>query len=192
MAKGGSRFGAGRPGYRLKEVHTRSIDVRRWHRDGLLDGSYFGWQWSDPETGQQTASIGVHPGAHSVTLSYTVGGEQRQPTIGLTTTSCTFGGSRVWFQCPRCHGRCAKLFLRGGHFRCRQCQQISYQSQSEDQIGRLWREQAKIESRLGVNLSRPKFMRQKTFDRLRERYWALEMVRDDAFCEMAARLGFVV
>ena len=192
MAKGGSRFGAGRPGYRLKEVHTRSIDVRRWHRDGLLDGSYFGWQWSDRDTGEVRSNISVYPKHQAVELSYTVAGHSFRPLIQITTTPCAFGSSRVWFQCPHCHARCAKLFLRGGHFACRKCQQISYQSQSEDQIGRLWREQAKIESRLGENLSRPKFMRQKTYDRLRARYWALEMARDDAFCEMAARLGFVV
>lgn len=192
MPKGGIRWGAGRPGYRLKEVHTRSIDVRRWHRDGLLKGWYFGWQWSDPETGQQTASIGVHPGAHCVTLSYTVGGEQRQPTIGLTTTSCTFGGSRLWFQCPHCHARCAKLFLRGGHFACRKCQQISYQSQSEDEIGRMWRTQAKIENRLGDHLSRPKFMRHKTYERLKARLWQIEWARDEALHEFAVRLGLTL
>jgi hypothetical protein len=134
----------------------------------------------------------AHPAAQSVTLSYTVGSEQRQPTIELTTTSCTFGGSRLWFQCPNCHARCAKLFLRGGHFACRKCQRISYQSQSEDEIGRLWRAQAKIEKRLGDRLSKPKFMRQRTYDGLRERYWQIEWAREEALYACAARLGFTL
>lgn len=46
-------------------------------------------------------------------------------------------------------------------------------------------------NRLGDSLARPQFMRQKTYDRLRERYWALEMAREDAFCEFATRLGLL-
>lgn len=190
MAKGGLRCGAGRPGYRLKDIYTRSIDVRRWQRDGLLSGGYFGWQWTDSDTGEVRSNIGVYPKHQAVELSYTVDGHSFRPLIQITTTPCAFGGSRVWFQCLRCHGRCAKLFLRGGHFRCRKCNQISYQSQSEDVIGRMWIAQAKIENRLGGGLARPKFMRQKTYDRLRERYWDLEMAREDAFCQFAMRLGF--
>ncbi len=34
----------------------RALDVRRWHRDGLLTpGRAFGWQWS--HNGEVTASI---------------------------------------------------------------------------------------------------------------------------------------
>lgn len=190
MAKGGMRCGAGRPGYRLKDIHTRSIDVRRWHRDGLLKSHYFGWQWTDSVSGEVRSNIGVYPKHRAVELSYTVDGHSFRPLIQITTTPCAFGGSRVWFQCPRCHGRCAKLFLRGGHFRCRKCNQISYQSQSEDVIGRMWIAQAKIENRLGDDLTRPKFMRQKTYDRLLERHWQCEAARDDALVAFMARWGF--
>lgn len=190
MAKGGSRLGAGRPGYRLKDTHTRAIDVRRWQRDGLLSGGYFGWQWTDSESGEVRSNIGVHPEQDRVMLSYSANGHSFRPYIQTTTTPCTFGGSRVWFRCPRCNERCAKLFLRWGHFRCRTCNQISYRTQSEDQIGRLWIAQAKIEARLGPDLARPRFMRQKTFDQLRERYWRVEERREDAFCAFAVRLGF--
>lgn len=190
MAKGGSRWGAGRPGYRLKEIHTRAIDVRRWQRDGLLRAHYFGWQWTDSDTGEVQSKIGVSPSPGKVGLSYTVNGHAFNPVIDITTTPCTFGGARAWFRCPHCHVRCAKLFLRWGHFRCRTCQKISYQSQSEDQIGRLWRVQAKIERQLGDGLARPKFMRQKTYERLKAKYWQIEWERDTAFCEFAARLGF--
>lgn len=190
MAKGGLRWGAGRPGYRLKDIHTRAIDVRRWHRDGLLSGGPFGWQWTDSETGEIRSSIGVHPERGRIMLSYSVKGHQFLPHIQTATTPCAFGGARIWFRCPRCSRRCAKLYLRSGHFRCRTCNQISYRTQSEDLIGRLWTAQGKIEARLGPGLTRPKFMHQKTFERLRKEYWQIEERREDEFCAFAARLGF--
>lgn len=191
MGKGGMRWGAGRPGYRLKTSQTRSIDVRRWQRDKLLNCGYFGWQWSDAETGKVESSIGVESRLGGVTLIYTANGQSYRNAIDITSTPCTYGGSRPWFRCPRCYDRCAKLYLRWGHFRCRKCNQISYQSQSEDQIGRLWRAQAKIEARLGSSFTRPKHMRQATFDALCERFWQIESDRDDAFCRLVARLGFI-
>ena len=48
----------------------RSIDVRRWHRDGLLKpGHWFRWIWSTD--GQERASIGVLVKHDAVELSYT-------------------------------------------------------------------------------------------------------------------------
>lgn len=192
MPKGGMRYGAGRPGYKLKTSQTRSIDVRRWKRDGLLADGYFGWQWTDAETGEVLSSIGVDVSWGVITLIYTANGQAYRNAVNITRTPCTFGGERVWFSCPRCRQRCAKLFLRWGHFRCRSCNQIAYQSQSEDLMGRMWRAQTKIEQRLDDKLSRPKFMRHKTYERLKERYWQLEMVKEDAFCDLAARLGLIL
>lgn len=191
MPKGGMRYGAGRPGYKLKTSQTRSIDVRRWKRDGLLAGGYFGWQWTDSDTGKVESSIGVDVSYGVITLIYAANGQLYRNAVSVMTTPCTFGGERVWFSCPRCRQRCAKLFLRWGHFRCRSCNRIAYPSQSEDVIGRLWRAQSKIEARLGPRRTKPKHMRLKTFERLVDRYWQIEEQRDDAFCELVARLGFL-
>lgn len=191
MSRGGMRNGAGRPGYKLKTNQTRSIDVRRWKRDGLLVDGYFGWQWTDSDTGKVESSIGVDISYGLVTLIYTANGQSFRNPISVMRTPCTFGGERVWFGCPRCRQRCAKLFLRWGHFRCRSCSQIAYPSQSDDLIGRLWRAQAKIEARLGPRLARPKFMRQTTYEQLKDRYWQKEIARDDAFCDFAVRVGLI-
>lgn len=192
MSKGGTRWGAGRPSHKLRDCDTRAIDVRRWQREGLLKSPGFGWQWTDPDTGEVRSSISVYPQVHGIALSYETGGQPCRPFIATTTTPCHFGGSRVWFACPGCNARCARLFLRWGRFRCRTCNQITYRSQREDQIGRLWLAQAKIEARLGTNLTRPKFMRHATFIRLKSSYWDLEMAREDAFHKLAARLGFLL
>ena len=48
--------------------------------------------------------------------------------IRLTRTTCTFGGTRVWFGCPGCGTRCAVLRALGGRFRCRACHRLAYAS----------------------------------------------------------------
>lgn len=187
MSKGGMRWGAGRPSHKLRDCDTRAIDVRRWQREGLLKSLHFGWQWTDSDTGEVRSSISVYPQAHGLSLSYAISGQPYRPFIATTTTPCHFGGSRVWFTCPGCSARCARLFLRWGRFRCRACNQITYRSQREDQIGRLWLAQAKIEARLGQDLTRPKFMRLATFERLRSRFWQLEHEREMVFSDWAER-----
>jgi len=43
----------------VKAEHCRTIDVRRWQREGILQSYCMGtWQWSDPKTGERRASIG--------------------------------------------------------------------------------------------------------------------------------------
>ena len=47
----------------------RSIDIRRWQRDGLLaPGRWFDWSWM--RDGKTVASINVRVEAHRVILSY--------------------------------------------------------------------------------------------------------------------------
>jgi hypothetical protein len=162
MARGGSRWGAGRPGWHVKAEHCRSIDVRRWQREGILQPGRFGaWAWTDAETGKQVASIsyGIEPGA--VVLDYSMGGRLMHQRLSILATPCHFGGHRQWFGCPHCVRRVAVLF-----FLCRRCSRVVYASQSDDALGRMWRMQAKIERRLGEHWQRPKSMHRTTYDRL--------------------------
>ena len=126
---GGARYGAGRPGYRLKAEHTLKVDMRRWHGLGyLVDGHSFAWQWS--RGGETTGNIGVSVRVGSIRLGYTAQGQDASQTILTTTTPCRYGGARMWFQCPCCSGRAVVLLMRAGRFACRQCQKVSYSSQS--------------------------------------------------------------
>lgn len=181
MAKGGARFGAGRPGWHGKVDHCRSIDVRRFQREDMLKAGSWSWAWRDPDTGEIVSSIGIIGAATHLTLTYAIEGQSIRTHIDITRTPCKLGGARAWFHCPRCHGRVAKLHLRGGRFACRSCQQLAYACQSEDLLGRLWRQQAKIEAKLAPNWQRPKHMHQRTYERLTRRLWDLEAAREDAF-----------
>src|SRR3989338_111524 len=48
--------------------------------------------------------------------------------LQFTTTPCSFGGCRWWFQCPRCGRRTAKLYQPqpAGEFGCRLCYNLTY------------------------------------------------------------------
>ncbi len=192
MAKGGSRYGAGRPAYKVKGEQLQRVDVRVWARKGLLSGNrFFNWSWN--RGGEPTGSIGVKVTPQSaVTLEYslTYDGERRSISerVELIYKPCNFGGARPWFQCPRCARQVAVLYMRSGRFACRHCQRVAYSSQSEDVMARTWREQRRIEEKIGEDWQRPKGMRQRTYDRLMDRLAECEQRRDEAFCVAAARL----
>lgn len=158
----------------------RSLDVNRWHREGLLrPGQWFGWAWK--RDGKEEASIGVTVLTDAVELSYTIrpgteDAEKVRYTVPLTWTSCNYGGRRPWFVCPGrgCGRRVGKLYLGGKYFLCRHCYDLVYESQREDRAYRLMRKAQKIRRKLGGSASlaepfpdKPKWMHWETYDELR-------------------------
>ena len=114
----------------------RSIDVRRWKRDGLLSPHQsFGWQWS--RHGEVVASIRVRtePGRVILTYRHRSGNEdwkEESYPVYLDWTACHLGGQRPWFLCPaRGCGRRVAILYGGGIFACRHCYQLAYPSQRE-------------------------------------------------------------
>lgn len=195
MARGGQRWNAGRPGYRVKAEQLQRVDVRIWAKRGLLgNAGAFSWAWN--RGGEPTGSIGVYvhsEAALSLRYTITINDDKRDvcERITIAKTACNFGGSRAWFCCPRCPNRVAVLYMRVGRFACRRCQRVAYSSQSEDAIDRSWRNQRKLEARLGDKWQRPKGMRLNTYQRLIERLASYEEARDAAFCVRVGRLfGF--
>lgn len=192
MARGGARSGAGRPAYKLKGELLQRVDVREWARRNLLNhqGS-FGWTWT--RDGEPTGNIGVLVLPRTaVTLQYTLtfNGEVRHinDRVNLIYRACHLGGSRPWFNCPRCARQVAILYMRAGRFACRNCQIISYSSQAEDAIERAWRKQRKIEAQLGENWERPVGMRKTKYARLCAQLEAIESERDQAFAGVVQKL----
>lgn len=172
------------------------LDIRRLHRAGrLTPGSLFSWYWTNSYTGEQVGSISIFVRQHAMQLSYSWtphGGDWRSMyyDVRIERTPCHFGGSRPWFWCVRCNRRCAVFYgrSRDGYFGCRVCLRLGYLSESEDAMGRLWRKQQKLEARVGENGERPKWMRERTYERIRERIFAVEEAKDYVFGIGAAAL----
>jgi hypothetical protein len=186
MAKGGARFGAGRPAHNVKAEHVARVDIRIWHKRGLLwDGGRNTWSWSRGD--ERAGSITFSVSEQSIRLTYAVNGLDASQTIPRTSTPCHYGGARPWFLCPLCQRRTALLYMRAGRFGCRHCQRVAYSSQSEDVMGRTWLKQRKLEARLCEDWQRPKGMWQRTYDRLMDRLADCELRREVAFSIVVAR-----
>lgn len=192
MSRGGARWGAGRPGHKAIGEQLQRVDVRLWARRGdLSKPGHFVWTWRRGEERAGSVSVWVNS-PQSVTLKYvlTVNGNQQTVSnhIGLDHVPCRFGGTRPWFTCPCCARRVALLYLHRGRFACRHCQRVAYASQSEDEMARMWRKQSRLEARLGDHWTRPKGMRQRTYQRLFDAMLDCEQRREMAFDELARRL----
>jgi hypothetical protein len=157
----------------------RSIDIRRWQRDGyLVLGRYLDWQWT--RNGEKVAAISVKVETGQLRLIYSNqrnGGEWESLDypVRLQTTACHYGGVRYWFTCPAvgCGRRVAVLYMGGKYFACRHCYQLTYKSQRETSDDRADRRANNIRARLGwplgianPNGGKPKGMHWKTYHRL--------------------------
>jgi hypothetical protein len=131
----------------------RSLDVRKFHREGLLkSGTSFSWRWW--RAGRKVAFIGTLVYQDKLVLSYRskLGGEWEdvKEPVSLEWTPCNFGGERPWFVCPgvvngkRCGRRVAILYGPGKYFLCRHCYDLRYESQREDKKDRALRRAQKI------------------------------------------------
>mgnify|MGYP001821906903 CR=1 FL=1 len=178
----------------------RSIDVRRWKRDGLLSSHQsFGWQWS--RDGEVAASIQVRTESDRVILTYRHrnGSDDWKDEcypIYLDWTPCPFGGQRPWFLCPaRGCGRRVAILYGGAIFACRHCYQLSYQSQRENRYQRADRKMDKIIQRLGGDSDdncwpeKPKNMHWRTYHQLISQAEYYDQVSSQGLMQLLAKLG---
>lgn len=167
-----------RTGSKSTTEEYRTLDVRRWAREGMLRPGYWGgWKWS--RNGETVASIRMRADQDSVTVTYrhrSGGGDWRDEEypIAIVRTRCNLGGSRPWFLCPaRGCGRRVAILYCGGIFACRRCYQLAYPSTREDGGDRASRRADRLRDRLSWEPgilngrgSKPKRMRWATFWRL--------------------------
>ena len=169
-------FGSGRRWGRDKTSDMRTLDIRKLQRGGLLT-----------------------PGQAFVVLQVRSDGGAGQPVgyaVRLEWTPCNFGGRRAWFLCPaRGCGRRVAILYGGSIFACRHCYRLAYPSQRETDVDRAMRRADTIRRRLGWEpgiLSgdggKPKWMRRRTFERLKAAYAAFA---NAALAGMAERLGLM-
>lgn len=179
--------------------------MNRLHREGCLKPGYSGsCRWT--RDGEPLATIGLHASPDRLRLEYRRLGrddawEQIAYDVPLTWSPCTKGGARPYFLCPAplagrpCRRRVAKLYLRGRHFLCRHCQDLAYESQSEDAHGRLLRRKETLRQSMGgepgssphLLPARPKGRWRRLHEARLDRPVALEIEVEDALADEFAR-----
>lgn len=178
-------------------ANYRSIDIRRWKRNGLLDTQRpFVWQWS--HRGEVISSIHVRPEPDRVTLTYRhrygiSDWKEKSYPVCLDWTDCHLGGQRPWFLCPaHACGRRVAILYGTGIYACRHCHELTYRSQRVQYDARAMQKADRIREKLGWGpgiangrSSKPKGMHWKTFQRLITEYDALVQV---SLSRMAARM----
>jgi hypothetical protein len=180
----------GRPasGARTSCESCRSIDIRRWRREGLLSAGHFtcSWRYS---SGERSGSINVSTERDAVLLTYrirhglTAEWKPINQQVPITWTDCHFGGQRPWFICQMyshgqfCGRQVAVLYGAGDYFACRHCCGLAYASQQESLRERGLLKAQKILTRLGAipNVlnpfpEKPPRMHWRTYRRLHRTY----------------------
>jgi hypothetical protein len=122
-----------------------------------------------------------------VVLTYSAGGKPRIQRIVIDAAPCRLGGYRFYFLCPTTGRRCTALAFVDGSFASRQGKRLSYASQSEDRLHRLYRACAKAEDRARGTGGRP-MPRGANRLRLRERWAELDEAAEELFALEAMHL----
>jgi len=134
---------------------THKLHLREFRKYLRAGGSWTGSiRWT--RGGKPNGNIGyVTIAPDTVRLIYTV--NQGKPDahdydypVRTTTTQTAFGGTRLWWLCPRCGRRCDTLYLRS-LFLCRHCQGLTYRSCQESHSSD--RVYALVAAHMGVSLA---------------------------------------
>src|SRR5687767_9474135 len=118
-----------RYGTRSTTDDMRSLDVRQWARDGVLNPGFHGSsRWL--RRGEVVAMINIRAEEGRVILSYrhrSHGSDWKDEEypVFISLTRCRLGGTRSWFVCPvvGCRRRVALLY-GGAIFACRHCHRL--------------------------------------------------------------------
>jgi hypothetical protein len=174
-------FGSGRPGWRPHLEACQVLDVNQLRRREDLTRA------QEMRIKFQVRDVGGE--CHDVAQ-----------TIQIDHVPCPFGNSRPHFICPGrpsawCGARVSQLYSRGSLFLCRRCHNLRYSSEKKDKLARAQRAAGKIKARAGGSPDvvarfprRPKYMQEKTYRRLRQRYDEAGTRADDVFNVEAAAL----
>jgi hypothetical protein len=168
--------------------------LRKW--GFLTPGTARRLSWSC--RGEPTGNIGLYAFQNHAELRYTCNGESVVQRVSYRYTPTNFGGHRQRFECPRCWRPCDVLY-GGRRFYCRQCWRLTYQSQYDQWWERARNKAEKVRTQLGkpgfitpdaVDMfpEKPKWMRWRTYERLRAEDERLMEFYNSGFCSSAMAL----
>ncbi len=152
---------------------TGALRIFELRRHGVLSGAIRPWWWRSIRTGRITRLIFLKASHSEIQIIFGRAGVMAVQRVQLVRTACRYGGSRPWFRC-HCGRRVGVLFDAGGGFFCRKCLRLRYECQLETKRWRAISRAQSIRMRLGGSANvlepfpeRPRYMRQKRYERLR-------------------------
>lgn len=176
------------------------LDIRYLKRQGMLRSGYYSLSWN--RNGEPSGNVNIRVVADvSMTVIYRWRGnsseewQSKEQAVRLARTACAFGGSRPWFVCPYCYRRVSVVVVDGVHVACRHCLKLTYSSCNGDRIDRSWSKRDKYKVKLGGDKGlhqKPKGMHQRTWQRLRHRYYEAEMQGWDWADERLEAIGGIL
>lgn len=96
-------------------------------------------------------------------------------TVRITTMPCHYGGLRYFGLCPFCKKQVMVLYLCQTVLACRHCLRLSYHSKNVTFSTRLLLKFFKVEKKINSDrYTKPKWMRWKTFEKLKEQHLELD------------------
>ena len=151
------------------------------------------WIWTRSSYfGESKSTIGytVLPGC-GVKLNYTANEKDYEYLVRISATQPNYGGVRYWWICPNtnCNRRVRILYLHGGYFLCRHCQNLTYKSSQagDDLTERIMGKMYAIRRKLGAEggifeplPDKPKGMHNRTYFRLLAQYRKLSELQNSA------------
>lgn len=94
--------------------------------------------------------------------------------IPVEAMPCNYGGVYYFFHCPCCKMRMRKLYCKEGQYLCRKCAGLGYLSQrlrpSERCATMSYRTKNYLKNRAGSLERKPPWMKQHTFQKIRQKY----------------------
>lgn len=162
-------FGSGRwtrSEAKARTVDYKSVDIRRLARINALEaGTEVRF---DSGEFLKVISVGL-----SLEVLFFSDNFLQNGRVSVRFRPCVLGGQRALFVCPACHRSVFLLYKRHGSFKCRQCSELSYVSQSEDPVSRAMRKTTKLIRKLSPEAclmtgvpDKPKGMHRATYCRI--------------------------
>jgi hypothetical protein len=189
---GGYSSGRYRTANRGAIEHAQRIDMRRLKQLGLVRaGAHVAstLRWS--RNGEEFASVGItldltNVASGVMNLAYNYNGTPINQTVQISARPCRYGGQRFYFICPVNGDRVEGLALAAGRFLSRKAGRLTYSSQSETRLHRVYRARAKAEARAFGKDGHPR-PRGQNREHLVDRWIAAEQAADELFVADAIR-----
>lgn len=145
-------------GKRLLTNHYNKIDIFYMSRKGLLKTGNTGrLVWVNKRTGKESKGIDYQAKDGGVIFTQESGDDTAFGCLVKTTsTACNYGGTRVWFSCPKCDKRTATLYVNQD-IACRACFELIYPCQEQPKKIRKASKQREGMNRIRKKLKWPLF-----------------------------------